>query len=112
MLVVLEPDVEEGLVTLHQFSFEMERLLLGMGDHVLEVGDRLGEGACLALHAGGGAEIGADAVAEVGSLADVDDVALGVAHDVDAGAGGDAGKLVGESGRGHDLILARDAIQP
>ena len=97
MLVVLEPDVKERLVPLDQLGFEVQRFLLGAREHVVEVVDRLGEGASLTLHAERRAEVRPDAVAQVRRLADVDHLTLGVAHEIDAGAGRQAGELVGEA---------------
>ena len=39
MLVVLEADVEEGLVALDQGGFEVEGVLFGVGGDDLELGD-------------------------------------------------------------------------
>ena len=88
VLVVLEADVEEGLVALDQGGFEVEGVLLGVGGDDFELGDAFGEDAGLALERAGGAEVAADAGFEVGGLADVDDAVVGVAEGVDAWFGG------------------------
>ena len=43
MLVVLQPDVEQRLVTLHQLRLEVHRLRLGVRHDVFEILDGLGQ---------------------------------------------------------------------
>ena len=100
VLVVLEADVEEGLVALDQGGFEVEGVLLGVGGDDFELGDAFGEDAGLAFERAGGAEVAADAGFEVGGLADVDDAIGGVAKGVDAWFGGQGGDLRLELGAG------------
>ena len=111
VLVVLEADVEERLVALDERGFEVEGVLLGAGRDDVELGDFGGELAGLALERARRAEVGADAGAEVGGLADVDDAARGVAEGVDAGLGRQSGDLCGDLGAqligGHGIRVGR-----
>jgi hypothetical protein len=74
------------VLTLWDRGLQDEGLLSRVGDDELEVGALLNQAADLGLEAVGRAEVGADAAAQVGRLAHVDDLALAVAHDIDAGA--------------------------
>ena len=104
-LVVLEPDVEARSVALDQVGFEEERLgdRIGLGHLDVDdpVDDRtdpvdLARRDCLL-------PVRADAVAQALRLADVDDVAALVLHQVDAGLVGQLGQGGFELG-GHDPI--------
>ena len=106
VLIVLEPDVVERLMTLHQRRFQVERLLLGVGDDVLEVGDSAAKVAQLRLQAGGRAEVRAHAGAQAGGLADVDHLAAVAAEQVDAGPPGYCFQPFEERLRHRDLMVA------
>ncbi|MCU0243960.1 MAG: hypothetical protein MUE80_04290 [Acidobacteria bacterium] len=84
-LVVLEAEVEAGLVLLDVVVLEEGRFLLGARQDVVDVG-RLAEDAA-DLEVGFGQEVGADPVAQGAGLADVDDLARGALEEVDAGLG-------------------------
>ena len=84
-LVVLEAGVIAGFIALDQGVFQDEGLSFGIGNDKLEVGDLGDEAADLDAVARIGAEVGAKAVAENQGLTDVDNVFLGVFHQVDAG---------------------------
>ena len=74
---------------------EEEGLVGGFGEDVLEVGDAWGE--LLELDAVVGVlEVGAEAGTEAGGFADVDDLAFGVAQEVDAGPLGHGGESFAE----------------
>ncbi len=89
-LVVLEPEVEAGLVLLDVVVLQEGGFLLGARQDEVDVG-RLPEDAP-DLDVGIGQEVGADAVAEGAGLADVDDLARGALEEVDAGLGRQAGR--------------------
>ncbi len=115
VLVVLEADVEEGLVALDQRRLQVHRLAVGLGDDVLEVLDLLDERPRLHLERVRRAEVVAHAVAQVGRLADVDHVFLGVAHDVDAGLRGQRREPGGKAGAFGVVVLgghSRTSILP
>jgi hypothetical protein len=87
-LVVLEAHIVPGAVLLDQGALEDQRLQLGLGDDIVEVGD-------VSHHASGLGgvmdivlKVRADARAQVDALADIDHVAGRVFHQVDAGSGG------------------------
>src|SRR6185503_2776668 len=79
------------------------RLELVVGHDVLEVGDLAHHRVGLGVVRAGVLEVRAHAAAQRGRLADVDDLGLGVAIDVDAGAIRDARELVVEA---HVIIVA------
>ena len=85
-LVVLEPDVVARPVALDQVDLEQQRLADRVGHRVLEVGDPIDDAADqLALAAAGLLlPVAADAVAQALGLADVDDRAARVLHQVHA----------------------------
>ena len=96
VLVVAQPDVVGRPVALDQVVLEGERLHLAVGDHEVEVGDLLDHSGLVELGRPRGLEVGADAVAQHAGLADVDDLALGVLEQVDAGPGRQLLELLGE----------------
>ena len=112
VLVVLEPDVEDGLVALDQRRFEHQRLRLVGGHDVVERLDLLGECAHLRLEAAAGAEVGADARPQALRLADVEHLGAGVLHDVDAGALGEGAHLLEHGGAGHASSVAPRGSSP
>ena len=88
-LVVLEPDVEARLVALDEVGLEEQRLAdrVDLGD--LDVDDPIDDLADAMVSAVAGdllLPVAADAVAQALGLADVQDVAPGVLHQVHAGA--------------------------
>ena len=85
-LVILEADVEIGPVALDEGVLKDEGLGLGVGDDVLEIGQFADHAPGLPVQAGGRTEVGAEAVAEDGGLADIDHRPGGVFHQIDAGA--------------------------
>ncbi len=88
-LVVLEPEVEAGLVLLDVVVLEEGGFPFGTGQDEIDVG-RLAEDVA-DLEVGVGQEIGADAVAQGPGLADVDDLAGRVLEKIDAGLGRELG---------------------
>src|SRR5206468_10317171 len=109
-LVVLEPDVEARPVTLDQVHLEEEGLRDRVGLRHLDVDDPVDDAPDSMDLAGGGLllPVRPDAVAQALRLADIDDVAALVLHEIDA-------RLVeqlGEGGfelRGHATIVRRTA---
>ena len=95
-LVVLQPGVEKRLALLDEQILEQQSLLNRLRDDELEIRDAPDEGADARLLAVGRLEIGADAVAEARRLADVDDLAAAVLHQIDARLGGEHPEAVGE----------------
>ena len=85
VLVVLQPHVEERLVPLDQRRLQQQRLLRRRREDELDVSDPLDELARLRLERVRGAEVGAHAVAQHRRLPDVQDRALRVLKDVNAG---------------------------
>ena len=89
-LVVLEPDVEPRPEPLDQVRLEEERLADRVGQGVLDVDDLVDDGPnAVALERPQPRPllpVAPDAAAEALRLADVHDVASGVAHEVDAGS--------------------------
>ena len=112
-LVVLEPDVEPRPVALDEVGLEEE----GLGDRVrlghLDVDDPVDDapdpvdlaGRRLLL------PVRAHAAAQALRLADIDDVAPGVLHEVDAGLVGQLGERRGEFG-GHASMLGQVGQKP
>ncbi len=80
--------MKQRLDVLDEAVLGEEGLPLALALEVLEVADDLEHGGFLGREIRGGDEVGGDAVGEAGGLADVDDDALGVFHEVDARAGG------------------------
>src|SRR5262249_56569427 len=70
-------------------------------DDELEIADLRHEGIRLRVARSRLLEVGAHAAPERGGLADVDDLALGVLVEVDAGPVGKPGEFVGEIDRGY-----------
>ena len=111
-LVVLEADVEARLEALDEVDLEEQRLADRVGHRVLDVRDPVDDGpdpvalgrAALLL------PVAADAVAQALGLADVEDVAAAVLHEVDAGAVGQVleGRL---EGGGHNRIVGGAAAR-
>ncbi len=87
-LVVAEQDVEARLALLDEVVFEREGFVLVGDEDVVEVDGLAHERAGFGVGLRGFKQIGADAGAKVLGLADVDDLALGVFVEVDAGLGG------------------------
>ncbi len=109
VLVVLEVDVEAGLVTLDERVLQQQRLFFVRGDDGFDVGDDpLEQGDEVAGVARGRLEVLADAVAQHRRLADVDRLAAHVLHDVDAGRRGQAVEDLGDAlARRRDLAFAK-----
>ena len=101
VLVVLEPDIVDRLVALDECRLEQQRLRLVRGDDVLERRDLIGERAHLRLEAAPRPEVRAHARAQPLRLADVEDLAPRVLHDVDAGTLGQRARLLEHGGCGH-----------
>ena len=87
-LVVLEPDVVLGLVALDEVALEDQGLQFGGGDDKVDVVDAGHQALDLGALAGRGVKVGAHPGAQVDRLADVEDRALGVLHQIDARLGG------------------------
>ena len=83
-LVVLQPDVVEGAMLLDEIVFEDQGLLLGLGQDAVKVVNpfqqQTDEGSSIV----GFSEVGPHPAAQVDRLADVQDPAAGVLHDVDS----------------------------
>ena len=116
-LVVFEAGVEEGAVLLDEQVLEQQGLLDGFRDDVLEVGDPRHHHLDLPLLACGRLKIGADAAAQTGGFAHVEDAAAAVLHEIDARAGRERLETVGEGQTsplcgacgGHAVSLPRSA---
>ncbi len=87
-LVVAQADVERRPVALDEALLEVERLRLGAGDDRLHVRDPLDELRRAEPRGAGALEVAADAGPQRLRLADVEDVALPAAEEVDARASG------------------------
>ena len=87
-LVVAEQDVEARLALLDEVVFKRQRFVLVGDEDVVEVDGLAHERAGFGVGLRGLEQVGADARAQVLGLADVDDLALGVLVEVDAGLGG------------------------
>ena len=74
---------------LDEAVFGEEGLDFGVAGEEVEVGDEFEEALLAGAEVGGGDEVGADAVAEGAGLADVEDDAAEVFHEVDAGGFGE-----------------------
>ncbi len=83
-LAVFQHDVVLGPVLLDQFVFEDQRFGGGVRADDLEIGDVRDELARFHVLAALRLEVGAHAVAEGNGLAHVDDLAVGVLHQIDA----------------------------
>ncbi len=103
LLVVAEDDVVARLVALDEVVFENQGFDFGVGEDEIEVGDAGDEATGLGVESFGTAEVGTDAAAQGKGLTDVDDVAGGVVHEVDAGGGGEGGEFAVDQFGGHDL---------
>ena len=88
-LVVAQQDVEARLALLDEVVFEGERFVFVVDEDVVEVDGLAHERAGFGVGLGGFEKIRADARAKVFRLADVDDFAVGVFVEVDAGLGGE-----------------------
>lgn len=84
-LVVLEADVEARLVALNQRFFEDQRLDLVFLDDEVNIADITAQMNSLEAVFGAGVEVAANPVAQLLRLADVNDLAPFVLHQVDAG---------------------------
>jgi hypothetical protein len=96
VLVVAEPHVVRRLVALDEVVLEGERLHLAVGDHEVEVGDLVDHPALVELGRARGLEVGPHAVAQHAGLSDVQDPALRVLEQVDAGPARQLLELLGE----------------
>ena len=92
-LVVAQADVEARPVALDEALLGEQRLGLGRGDEALDPVDARGEAR---LPAG---EVRGDPLADRARLADVDDLALAVVEEVDAGRVGQLAALLGDAFR-------------
>ena len=99
-LVVAQPDVERRPVALDEVLLEVERLDLAAGHDHLDVGDARRQAADLRAAVRRPLEVRADARAQRLRLADVEDVAVRVAEQVDARPRGERLQLVFDP-RGH-----------
>jgi hypothetical protein len=93
LLVILERDVVARLVLLDEVRLKHQRLDLRVRDDELKVGDAADELAGLRVVPAPRLEVGADAVAQILRLADVDDLARVVLVQVDAGRSRQGGEL-------------------
>ena len=91
-LVVLEAEVEAGLVLLDVIVLQEGGFLLGAGQDVIDVRRLAQDVADLEVRIG--QEVGADAVPKGAGLADVDDLAGRVLEEVDAGLGREPGRFL------------------
>ena len=109
-LVVLEPDVEARPVALDQVGFEQQGLRDRVGLGHLDVDDPVDDAADAVDLAARRLllPVRADATAQALRLADVDDVAARVLHEIDAGLVGQLGQRGGEFG-GHAPMLPPSA---
>ena len=100
MLIVLELDVVAGRMLVGEVGFEDQSLDLVIGDDPFQVlGHRPQQGRSQMISlARAGVEVAAHAIAQVHRLADIDDFALGILHQVDAGARGQGLQLGLEGG--------------
>ena len=85
-LVVLEPDVELGLVLLDEVTFQQQRFQFRVRRPDFQIGDLGNEPLRLGRQIRAGVKVRPDAVAQVDGLADVDDRPARVTVDIDAGA--------------------------
>ena len=100
-LVVAQADVQARLVLLDEVLLDEQRLGLGMDDERLDLVDRRDHLAARPQMRSPPApgEVRGDALADRLRLADVDDLALGVAEQVDAGLVGEVAATVGGEDR-------------
>ena len=103
--VVLEEDVEAGLVLLDEVVFEGEGLFFVFDDDVVEVGGFGDEGTGFGFREAVVGEVVADAGAEVLRFADVDDVAEGVFVEINARQEGQLRHFLAEIHRTRCVIL-------
>ena len=104
-LAVLEIDVEARLNVLDEAGFHQESVDLGVGGQKVDVGDLLDHVGRTLVLLGRPGEVMPGAVTQVLGLADVDDPALGILHQVDAGRRRELLHLVGGA---NDLDGKRD----
>ncbi len=95
-LVVAQQDVEAGLALLDEVVFKGQGLVLVGDEDVVEIDGLAHQRAGFGVGLGGFKKIGAHARAQVLGLADVDDLALGVFVEVDAGLGGEGADFLVE----------------
>jgi hypothetical protein len=88
-LVVAQQDVEARIALLDEVVFQSQRFVLVGDEDVVEIDGLAHERAGFGVGLRGFKKIGADAGAQVLGLADIDDLALGVLVEVDAGLGGE-----------------------
>ena len=98
--VIAQQDVEAGLLLLDEVIFERERFFVVGYDDVVDVHGFADQGAGFGVVGAALVEIGADTVAQVFGLADVDDFAFGVLVEVHAGGGGDGADFLLEIHQG------------
>ena len=84
--VVAHQDVEVRLVALYELSLGKQRLCVVLHRHPLEVENGIDHGADLWRVVRARAEVGRDAPPKVLRLADVDDDAPAISHEITAGA--------------------------
>jgi hypothetical protein len=94
--VVAEQDVEARLALLDEIVFKGEGFVLVGDEDVVDVDGLAHEGAGFCVGLGSFKEVGANAGAKVVGLADVDDLAVGVFVEVDAGLGGEETNFLDE----------------
>lgn len=84
-LIVLEHDVEPRLVFFYEIGFEHESLDLAVDDDEFEIGNMPDELARFWIEVSAGLEILSYAAAKVLGLADIDDLAVGIFVQINAG---------------------------
>ena len=94
--VVAEQDIEAGLALLDEVVFKGQRLVLVGDQDVVEIDGLAHQRAGFGVGLRGFKQIGPHAGAQVLGLADVDDLALGVFVEVNAGLGGEGADFLVE----------------
>ncbi len=97
-LIVAEDDVVTGTILLDQGGLQQERLLFGGGEDGFDRGGPGEQGLGLGLPGAGGVAVGGQAGPEVDRLADVEDFALPVPHQVNPGGAGNGLQKFRDSG--------------
>ena len=95
-LVVAEQLVEPRVDVLHQPALEEQRLPLGLAFQDLEIRDHVQHGLLAGAQVGTGDEVAPHPVGQAGGFPHVQDLPLGVLHQVDAGDLGQGPGLVGQ----------------
>ncbi len=99
-LAVFQHDVVLRQVALDQLVFENQRFGRGIGADDLEIDDMRDQLARLRIVPALRLEVGAHAIAQRDRLADVDDAAILVLHQIDAGLGRQRAQSAGKIGTG------------